>query len=141
MGSFSYEKILGTAILAAGLVVIGYSINLGINVFIKTQSPPEIFKPIEIAAEPAKNSSDLSKNAAPKNLNEMNPVDLQNLAGNNALSPEMLKSIIPPEMFSYVGRMLNLSVFSIFLWVLITAGAKISALGISLIKTNASVKV
>lgn len=138
MESGSYEKILGSILLFLGLAIIGYALFLGVKVFINGQEPPEIFKPVAVAvtsAQPPPN------NSVPKNLNEVNPADLQKMISNNLLTPEMIKSIIPPEMFSYATRLMNFSVFSLFLWVLITAGAKVSSLGIALIKTNSAVKV
>lgn len=143
MESSYYEKILGTILLLAGLAVISYSLYLGMNIFIKGQNPPEIFKPMDISAAPSKVPANNPGNPPPNSLNgaNLNPADLQKLITNNLLSPEMIRSIIPPEMFSYASRILNLSVFTLFLWVLITAGAKISSLGIALIKTNSSVKV
>ncbi len=141
-----YEKALGSVLLVAGLVIIGYSINSGISVFVKAQDPPQIFKPIEFA-KPADATNSAAKKFAddpakelPKNINEINPAELQKtLSG--AISPEMIKSIIPPEVFDYAPRLMNYSVFSLFLWVLIVAGGKVSALGISLIKTNSVIKL
>jgi len=136
----SYEKIMGIILLIAGLAVIDYSIQLGINVFINAQNPPDIFKQADISSAPPKNSSANSIQSSLQNPGSMNPADLQKTITDNLLSPEMIKSIIPQEMFSYIPRILNLSVFTLFLWVLITAGAKISSLGIALIKTNSNIK-
>lgn len=136
-----YEKTVGSILLVAGLAIIGYSLYSGVNVFVKSQEPPEIFKPIE-AAKPAESSSasvDPAKEL-PKNINEINPADLQKMISGN-VSPEIIKSIIPPEIFGYAPRFMNYSVFSIFLWILMMAGGKISALGVSLIKTNSIIKL
>lgn len=141
MESSSYEKITGTILLIVGLAVIGYSIQLGINVFINAKNPPEVFRQVDTSSIPLKNSSENSAKLAPKNLSDINPADMQKIITDNLLSPEMIKSIIPQEMFSYIPRVLNLSVFTLFLWVLITAGAKISSLGIALIKTSSNIKV
>lgn len=141
MNNTIVEKILGFVLLAAGLSIIGASLYLGYNTFIKAQDPPEIFKPSVVSvADPAVTPTATPSAPLPKNLNEINPADLQKMAGNNLITPEMLKSIIPPEMFSYTYRMLNLTVFSIFLWVLITAGAKVASLGVALIKSNSDIK-
>lgn len=141
MDSATYEKAIGTLLLIAGLAVIAYSINLGVNAFIKGQNPPEIFKQADLSADLPKSTASASEKSLPKNLNEMNPEDLQKLISDNIMTPEAMRSIIPPEMFSYVPRMLNLSVLSIFLWILIVAGAKVSSLGIALIKINTAVKL
>lgn len=141
MESSSYEKIIGTILLIAGLAVIGYSVQLGINVFVSAKNPPDLFRQADISSAPLKNPLENPAKPAPKNLNDINPADIQKIITDNLLSPEVIKSIIPQEMFSYVPRILNLSVFTLFLWVLITAGAKISSLGIALIKTNSNVKV
>jgi hypothetical protein len=141
MEKTSYEKITGTILLIAGLTVIGYSIQLGINVFIKAQNPPEVFRQTDVSPAPLKNIAENPAKSAPKNLNDINPADMQKMIADNLLSPETIKSIIPQEIFSYIPRVLNLTVFTLFLWVLITAGAKISSLGIALIKTNSNIKV
>lgn len=141
MESTALEKTLGSALLFIGLAIIGYSLYSGVNVFMRAQNPPEIFKPANIAAIPAQTPADNANKALPKNLNEANPSDLQKMIVGNLIGPEMLKSVIPPEMFGYAPRLLNLSAFSIFLWVLIAAGAKVSALGVALVKTNSNVKV
>lgn len=142
-----YEKAVGSVLLIAGLAIIGYSLNSGINIFIKGQNPPEIFKPIE-SAKPTDSNSAANASAQnpakelPKNVNEINPADLQKMLSGaaGAISPEMIKSVIPPEIFNYAPRLMNYSVFSLFLWVLIIAGGKVSGLGISLIKTNSIIK-
>lgn len=140
MNNTVIEKILGSILLLIGLSIIGASLYLGINIFIKAQDPPEIFKPAAVATAPAETPSKNSNTSMPKNLNEINPDEIQKMISGNLISPEMIKSIIPPEMFGYAPRLMNLSVFSIFLWVLITAGAKIASLGVALIKSNSDIK-
>lgn len=140
MFNAAIEKTLGIILLIAGLVLIGASLYLGINTFVKTQDPPEIFKPVTVETAPAATPAGSPNAAIPKNANEINPNDLQKLINNNAVSPEMIKAIIPPELFNYIPKMLNLSVFSLFLWILITAGARIGSLGIALIKSNSDIK-
>lgn len=137
------EKILGSLLLIAGLAIIGTSLYLGINVFIKAQNPPEIFKPIvatDTAEAPAQTQTPVAP--LPQDLSKLTPEDIQRLAGGSsaAITPELIKAIIPPEMFNYTSRFMNLSVFSIFLWILITGGAKVASLGVALIKTNSDVK-
>jgi len=143
MSNTIIEKILGSILLLIGLSIIGASLYLGINIYIKAQNPPEIFKP-PVAADttsaetPSKNSS--TPTPLPKNLSEINPNDIQKMVSGILISPELIKSIIPPEMFNYTSRLMNLTVFSIFLWVLITAGAKVASLGVALIKSNSDIK-
>lgn len=154
-----YEKTLGSVLLFAGLAIIGYSIYSGVNVFLKAQDPPEIFKPIEIAkpADPnisAKESAAASPSKElPKNIGDLNPAELQKMLSGNinpadlqktisgSLTPEMLRSVIPSEIFNYAPRLMNYSVYSLFLWVLVIAGGKVSAIGITLIKTNTIIKL
>ncbi len=135
------EKTLGLILLFIGLAIIGYSLYLGINIFINAQDPPEIIKSANIADAPAQTQPDSAPAPLAKNISEINPNNLQQMLSNNLITPEMLKSTIPPEMFANASKLMNLSIFSIFLWVLITAGAKISSLGIALIKTNSSIKL
>jgi len=138
MENTSKEKILGLILLIAGLSIIGYSINLGVNIFIKAENPPEIIKSVNVKNEANK----LSPAPLPKNLNEINPAEIQKMLSNgNLISPEMIKSIIPPDMFANANRLMNLSIFSLFLWILIAAGTKVASLGISLIKTNSNIKI
>lgn len=144
LANTTIEKILGSVLLLAGLAIIGASLYLGINIFIKAQNPPEIFKPVIVATDAPITSTQTPAPALPQNLSQLTPADIQKLVngGNSAnmISSELIKSIIPPEMFNYTSKFMNLSVFSIFLWVLIIAGTKISSLGIALIKSNADVK-
>lgn len=142
MENATTEKTLGLILLFAGLVIIGYSLYLGVNVFINAQNPPEIIKSANIADAPAQQAQPaITPAPLPKNISEISPNNLQQMTGGDLITPEMIKSIIPPEMFTNASKLMNLSIFSIFLWVLITAGAKISGLGIVLIKTNSSVKL
>lgn len=141
MENTAKEKILGLVLLIAGLSIIGYSLQSGINVFIKTQDPPEIIKNAGVKNESIQTSPKSSIAPLPKNLSEINPQDLQKLDIGSLINPEMMKSIIPPELFGNASRLMNLSIFSIFLWVLIIAGTKVASLGISLIKTNSNIKI
>ncbi len=140
MTNAATEKILGSILLLIGLSIIGYSLYLGINVFINAQDPPEIFKPVAVETSSAEPPSKNINAPMPKNLSEINPNELQKMVSDNLISPEMIKAIIPPEMFNYAPRMMNLTVFSMFLWLLITAGAKIASLGAALIKSNSDIK-
>lgn len=139
MTSAFYEKLIGTILLLAGLLIIGQGIKLGADIFLSGKNPPEIFKPIEIA--PAKNPQDALSKSLPANLSGVNPADLQKMIMDNLLGSGSLNSIIPPEMFNYFPKMLNLSALGIFLWILIIAGAKVSSLGIVLIKTSSNIKI
>lgn len=140
-----YEKAVGTVLLVAGLAIIGYGLNSVINVFVKAQSPPEIFKSIETAKPPETNSvAATSAKELPKNISEINPAELQKMIsgnGSNGISPDMIRLLIPQEIFDYAPRLANYTVFSIFIWILFMAGGKVSALGISLIKTNSVIKL
>ncbi len=133
-----YEKVVGSVLLVAGLAIIGYGMYSGINIFLKGQNPPELFKSIE-SAKPAEPVKEDPVKTLPKDLSTLNPDDLQKMVS-GSINADTIKSLIPQEIFGYAPRLMNYSVFSIFLWVLIIAGGKISALGISLIKTNAIIK-
>lgn len=138
LNNTTLEKILGSVLLIAGLSLIGAGLYLGVNIFFKAQPPPEIFKPI--VTETAKTSAECPQ-PAPVDINALRPEDIQKLIGGGSmLSPELIKSIIPPEMFNYTSRLMNLTVFSLFLWLLITAGAKIASLGVALVKSNSDIK-
>ncbi|MBU3964885.1 hypothetical protein KKG29_00535 [Patescibacteria group bacterium] len=138
MANAFYEKLVGAILLLAGLAIIGYGISFASGIFLNGKNPPEIFSPL---ADPPKAGNPTINSALPKNLNEINPDDLQKMIMDNVLGSGALSSVIPPEMFNYLPKMLNLSALGIFLWILIIAGAKVSSLGIVLIKTSSNIKI
>jgi len=106
-------KIFGWVLLAAGIILIGWTLLSTYNIFTGEVAAPEIFK---VAG----------KEALPK---EKGALDIQ--AQMEKMISEQLKGILPVDT---IPRLLNLIVWSILAGILIFGGAQISSLGIKLLK-------
>ena len=106
-------KIFGWVLLAAGIILIGWTLLSTYNIFTGEVAAPEIFKVAE-------------KEVLPK---EKGALDIQ--AQMEKMISEQLKGILPVDT---IPRLLNLIVWSILAGILIFGGAQISSLGIKLIK-------
>lgn len=106
------KKIIGWVLLAAGLAVIAWSIQSSFSIFTAKTAAPEIFK-IQ-----ASSTGQISTSA-----------DLQEQLGK--MVGEQLKGLLPQNTLPGI---LNLISWSIFVTFLVFAGAKISGLGIKLLK-------
>ncbi len=148
--SLTADKIAGWALLFLGIVVIFWGIYSSYRIFTAKENVPEVF------SSPAmKNTDDAgaisdSKTASGKTedvanldiekIKNMDPKELQNLQAEqqsqmqNALAETMAKqmeNIIPQ---GYISKIMNLSSWSIFVFILIFAGGRISSIGIKLLK-------
>lgn len=110
-----FKTIIGWVLLAAGLIIIFYSLYSSYNIFTAKTAVPEIFK-IEAGEEIA-----LSQRG------EIPDIEVQA----KKMIIEQLRAVIPGETLSQI---LNLISWSIFAGILIFGGAQISNLGIRLIK-------
>ena len=106
-------KIFGWVLLAAGIILIGWTLLSTYNIFTGEVAAPEIFKVAE-------------KEVLPK---EEGALDTQ--AQMEKMISEQLKGILPVDT---IPRLLNLIVWSILAGILIFGGAQISSLGIKLLK-------
>jgi len=106
-------KIFGWVLLAAGIILIGWTLLSTYNIFTGEVAAPEIFKVAE-------------KEVLPK---EEGALDIQ--AQMEKMISEQLKGILPVDT---IPRLLNLIVWSILAGILIFGGAQISSLGIKLLK-------
>ncbi len=114
-----FEKIIGYLLLIVGLGIIVFSIYYAFNVFTGKTLPPEIFK-----IEKKQESQLPSKGQTPLNQAEIQKeID-------NALQ-EKIGEILPAE---FITKLFNVVAFSVFIGILVFAGAQISGLGIDLIK-------
>lgn len=110
----NYTKIFGWVLLIAGVLIIVWTLYSSYNIFTAKAQAPEFFK-IEKAV-PAQNSKAGSQ-------------DIQ--AQMEKMIGEQLKGILPVDT---LPQLLNLTVWSMLAFILITGGGQISSLGIKLIK-------
>ena len=107
-----FPKIAGWLILAAGLVIIGWTLMSSYNIFTGQTSVPELFKvPTE------------------KVLSQDGSQDLE--AQFEQIIGEQIKGLVPSDS---LPTMFNLGVSSMLAFILIFGGAQIAGLGIKLIK-------
>lgn len=113
------QKILGFALLVAGLGIIAYSLYASFTFFMGIATPPEIFQ--------------MSAQTSDKGTQEFSLDSLQDL-GNQIpkLLEGQLQSMLPAGL---IPRILNLTVWSVFAGILMLGGGQIAGLGIKLLKT------
>ena len=108
----SIERIFGFIILLAGITIIGVVLYTSFSIFTGKTTPPEIFSITSI--QQVKQTADSIE------------AQLQNVIG------EQLAGIIP---VGTIPQLLNLSVWSMFVGLVIFGGAQIASLGVKLLKT------
>jgi len=136
------NKIAGYVLLILGLVVIFLGIYSAYNIFAAKKEAPQVFKyNSEVAVdseiqevgdvkkEIVIDKSRLADPAYVKSLESQQKAMTEELVKNQI--GELLKDIIPQE---FIIKLLNLSSWSLFIFILIFAGGKISGLGIKLLK-------
>ena len=117
------EKIIGWLIFFLGLGLILYSLYYSFKVFTGTQNPPDFFASFE------KPISETSSSTTTQKINK-NPEQMINENIQNTIKNE-LSRLLPQDA---INKILNLSVFSIFILIIMTGGSKIASLGISFLK-------
>ncbi|MCK5084117.1 MAG: hypothetical protein KAQ64_00485 [Candidatus Pacebacteria bacterium] len=139
----SKNKIIGCLLLAVGLVIIFWSIYASYNIFTAKKEAPKVFSYSDEGVVSLDNKDknvedigeidiDKSKLADPnylKNLEAEQKAQVES-AIQDQISGQ-LKEMIPEE---FISKLLNLSSWSIFAFILIFAGSRISGLGIKLMK-------
>ncbi|MCK5332604.1 hypothetical protein KAJ41_01935 [Candidatus Parcubacteria bacterium] len=136
------NKIVGYALLALGLAVIFFGIYSSYNIFAAKKDAPQVFKydnsqsissdsedSVGVKEEIVVDRSRLTDPNYVKNLEDQQRAMAENLVKDQIGG--LLKEIIPQE---FIIKLLNLSSWSIFVFILIFAGGKISGLGIKLLK-------
>ena len=109
------NKIIGIVLLILGLLMILWSVYVSYNMFQGNRPVPEIFTPeIESGIEIAKDST-------PGQIDEQIKQTIQ----------DQMANILPQ---ANIYKLLNLIAWSIFAWIMIIAGTKISSLGIGMLK-------
>ncbi len=111
------NKIIGIILLILGLLVIFWALYSSYNIFKGSQALPQVFHSDEV-------DFGLNKDNA---SNGISAQDVQKQM-EQTISDQLTK-IFPPGM---VFQLLNLISWSIFAWILIMGGGKISGLGIKL---------
>lgn len=111
----NYTKIFGWILISAGLIIIGWSLFSAVNVFTGKQTAPVIFT----ESKPADNQK--GKPSASDIQAQM-----ENLIG------EQLKNMLPADT---LPKTLNLTVYSMLIFLLFSGGSQISSIGIKLIKS------
>ncbi len=111
------ERITGLIIVLVGVGIIGYALYSSLQIFTGKVEPPELFSETQM---PAKPKADSAPAGDLQNLQEQ----LGNLLG------EQLESIVP---INVVPRTLNLSMWSVFVGLLIFGGSQTAGIGIKLL--------
>jgi len=109
------NKIIGIILLICGLLMILWSVYVSYDMFQGNRAVPEILTPeVESGIE-------ISKDATPTQIDEQIKQTIQ----------EQMANILPQ---ANIYKLLNLIVWSIFAWIMIIAGTKVSSLGIGMLK-------
>jgi len=118
-----FLKFLGFFLILAGVCFIFFSLYLSFKVFFGKENPPLIFK--ETIREKKEEKTISQKNLDPEKILQIQ---------SQAALKEALSEILPEEK---VNKFLNLSVFSLFIFILIFASSQMVAMGLKLINLNA----
>ena len=137
------NKIIGYLLLTVGLVVIFWSIYASYNIFTAKKEAPKIFSYNSEGVIDLDSKDENVENTGAINIDKSKLTDpnyLKSLEAEQKAQAEsmikdqisgQLKEIIPEE---FILKLLNLSSWSLFVFILIFAGGKISGLGIKLMK-------
>jgi hypothetical protein len=117
------QKIFGYILLFLGVVIILYGLYASFNIFTGATPAPEIF------STPQETTS-LNQEKITKLQTQDPQAQMEQMLGEQI--GEQLKAILPPD---FLPCLLNLSVWSIFVGILIFGGAQISGIGIKLLKS------
>lgn len=112
----SFNKIIGWALLLAGLAVIIFCLFYSYNIFTAKEPAPAIFK--------------LEK-TEPSLEGAVGGLDQQAQEAISAMLEQQLGNMLPADS---IPQLLNLLSWSVFAGILIFGGGKISSLGIQLVK-------
>lgn len=113
------KTILGWLLIVAGIVVITWTLYYSYQVFTGKLVAPLFF----VEEKGGKIKFDTNADKTPSNINEL-PKDVGVLIG------DQLKNILPTDA---VIRILNLVVWSMLAWILISGGGQLSSLGIKML--------
>ncbi len=136
------NQIVGYVLLVLGLVVILFGIYSSYDIFTAKKEAPQVFKynSGELIDSDLREIGDVQKEIAIDKSRLADPEYVKSLEGQQKAVTEdlvknqigaLLKDIMPQE---FIIKLLNLSSWSLFIFILIFAGGKISGLGIKLLK-------
>jgi hypothetical protein len=108
------KKIIGWVLLVSGLIIIFSDLYSSVNIFTARTSPPSVFKEIALNGSAVNPSSSV-----------LSQEDLQKMMA------EQLSKMIPQN---YIFKLMNLTSWSIFAWILVLIGGKVSSIGVSLLR-------
>jgi len=109
------EKIIGWILITVGILIIIWALFTSFNIFTARTLPPQIFIPH------SEDKNEITQVLPSQDLEEQMKQIIR----------EQIKSVVPTEELL---RLLNLISWSLFAGILIFGGARISELGIKLIK-------
>lgn len=113
-----YSRLFGWILLVLGIGIIGWALLSSYNIFTGKAAVPEIF---ELPKE------EIKATGPQKQITGIQDIQVQM----EQLISEQLKGIFPADL---LPEMLNLIVWSMLAFILISGGGQIASLGIKLIK-------
>lgn len=139
------NKGAGWVLLALGVAVILWSMNSSYQIFTGKTDAPEMFKSPAVSndgnnLQNKENAVSKTDKIDPMKLQNLDPADLQKLQDlQQSEVQEMLQKNIASQFEKMIPadtimKMMNLSSWSIFIFIFIYAGSKIAGLGIKLLK-------
>lgn len=117
----SQKKIIGWVLLVLGLIIIFWTIFSSYNIFTAKKPAPAVFKAKEQEKKEDVSQKDYFQNFSQEELQK----ELQ------WVITEQIKEILPSD---FLVKLMNLISWSIFAGILFFGGAKISGIGINLLK-------
>ncbi|MCK4891929.1 MAG: hypothetical protein KAS78_04630 [Candidatus Pacebacteria bacterium] len=137
------NKIIGYLLLIVGIAVIFWGIYASYNIFMAKKESPKVFSYNSEGVVHLDNKNENIDDTITTNIDKSKLIDQNYLKSleeeqkaqleetlKNQIG-EQIKKIIPEE---FILKLLNLSSWSLFVFILIFAGGKISGLGIKLMK-------
>ena len=125
----NYTKTFGWVLLIAGLTLIGWTLFTSYNVFTAKSQPPEFFKAEVEEDSFFSTSTKASVKEVSVGQSKIGSQDIQ--AQLEKMIGEQLKGLLPTDT---LPKVLNLTVWSMLAFILISGGGQISGIGIKLMK-------
>jgi len=136
------SKVVGWILLIAGALMIFWGVFASYDIFMGKKQAPMVFTSSTIneeavettdnnkkAADTGKTDLEKYKNIDPQNLQNVQTDQMQNLVAESLT--KQLGKMMPADS---ITKIMNLSSWSMFVFILIYAGSKIASLGIKLVK-------
>jgi len=139
------NKVAGWVLLIAGALMIFWGVFASYDIFTGKKQAPMVFTSSAINEETAE-TADNNKKAADTgktDLEKYKNIDPQNLQNMQQTQADQMQNLVAESLTKQLGKMMpadsitkimNLSSWSMFVFILIYAGSKIASLGIKLVK-------